>query len=151
MHQLAWLSAGRDEIKEPPRQHVRAPKIVKQPAVQTERAQAVLNRTEIKHVEMLQSRVEGFHSERIVHSRRRIFSHAATRHCSEWSWALPVMGTNRTAAITSRSNPLGVLVMRTNFCSRRPTGATSLPPTLSCSSNGRGISRGGAAVRMIAS
>jgi hypothetical protein len=46
-------------------------------------------------------------------------------------WALPVIGTNRTGAMTSRVKPFSVRVIRTRSWSPRPTGATRRPPTLS--------------------
>ena len=62
VHQLARLALGGDEVEEPPaagrllvkaqdppRQDVAAPEIVEQPAVETELAQARLNRVEIEH------------------------------------------------------------------------------------------------------
>src|SRR6185503_43833 len=66
--------------------------------------------------------------------------------------ASPVIGTKRTAAVGSSSNPVAVRVMTRSswMAPSAPTGTTRRPPTFSCFFKGSGTS-GGAAVTMTAS
>src|SRR5262249_47971380 len=134
--------------QDPPRQEVAAPEVVEEPPVEAELGQAPLDGVEVEHCQGPSRRSGrgtggGLYRRGVRTSKTRVGPGSgptgrprrpagpAGPRGHHWSWALPVMGTNRTGSRTSRSRLDSVLVIRTRFCTPRPIGATRRPPTLS--------------------